>query len=81
MNIKYLDGNGSQRIEFAQPNVEIVLLMIDGLAIPPSDDGYPGYRLMPEELQLLGYIFPQGKHNVVIVYRTEGEKNAGPTQH
>jgi hypothetical protein len=66
------DGNGGQRLAFANFPVSAVLsLAIDGLAIPaaPDDGGFgPGYVFTPTELALRGYIFTRRAQNVIVTY-------------
>jgi hypothetical protein len=66
------DGNGGQRLAFANFPVSAVLsLSIDGLAIPasPPDGGFgAGYVFSPTELALRGYVFTLRAQNVVVTY-------------
>jgi hypothetical protein len=66
------DGNGGQRLAFANFPVSAVLsLSIDGLAIPasPPDGGFgAGYVFSPTELALRGYVFTRRAQNVVVTY-------------
>jgi hypothetical protein len=70
--IEIRDGNGGQRLTFANMPVSAVLsLSIDGLAIPPAPpDGAfgAGYVFSPTELALRGYVFSRRAQNVVITY-------------
>jgi hypothetical protein len=66
------DGNGGQRMAFANFPVSAVLsLSIDGIAIPPApaDGGFgAGYVFSPTELALRGYVFSRRAQNVVVTY-------------
>jgi hypothetical protein len=66
------DGNGGQRLAFANFPVSAVLsLSIDGLAIPasPPDGGFgAGYVFSPTELALRGYVFTRRAQNVAVTY-------------
>lgn len=66
------DGNGGQRLAFANSPVSAVLsLAIDGIVIPPapSDGGYgPGYVFTPTEVALRGYVFTRRAQNVIVSY-------------
>lgn len=79
--IEIRDGNGGQRLTFANSPVTGVLsLSIDGLSIPPApaDGGYgTGYVFSPIELALRGYVFSRRAQNVVVTY-TAGYRNVPP---
>ena len=71
------DGNGGQRLAFANFPVSAVLsLSIDGLTIPPAPPpestgggGFgAGYVFTPTELALRGYVFTRRAQNVVLTY-------------
>jgi hypothetical protein len=75
--IEVRDGNGGQRLAFANVPVTAVLsLSIDGLAIPPAPPpeaigrgGFgAGYVFNPTELALRGYVFTRRAQNVVVTY-------------
>jgi len=79
--IEIRDGNGGQRLSFANTPVTGVLsLSIDGLAIPPAPpDGAfgAGYVFSPTELALRGYVFSRRAQNVVVTY-TAGYQTVPP---
>jgi hypothetical protein len=83
--IEIRDGNGGQRLAFANFPVSAVLsLSIDGLAIPPApapggiSGGFgAGYVFSPTELALRGYVFSRRAQNVVVAY-TAGYASAPP---
>jgi hypothetical protein len=79
--IEIRDGNGGQRLAFANFPVSAVLsLSIDGLDIPtaPSDGGFgAGYVFSPTELALRGYVFSRRAQNVVVTY-TAGYASVPP---
>jgi hypothetical protein len=66
------DGNGGQRLAFANfPVTAVLSLAIDGLAIPQAPDGGgfgAGYVFTPTELALRGYIFSRRAQNVIVSY-------------
>jgi hypothetical protein len=66
------DGNGGQRLAFANFPVSAVLsLSIDGLTISPAPAGGgfgAGYVFTPTELALRGFVFPRRAQNVVVTY-------------
>lgn len=66
------DGNGGQRLAFAnRPVVSVLSLMVDGMAIPPAptDGGYgPGYVFTATEMALRGYCFTRRAQNVILTY-------------
>jgi hypothetical protein len=70
--IEVRDGNGGQRLTFANmPVVNVIALAIDGLTIPPAPpDGAfgAGYVFSPTELALRGYVFSRRAQNVVVTY-------------
>jgi hypothetical protein len=70
--IEIRDGNGGQRLAFANFPVSAVLsLSIDGIAIPPApaDGGFgAGYVFSPTELALRGYLFTRRAQNVIVSY-------------
>jgi hypothetical protein len=78
--IEVRDGNGGQRLVFANFPVSAVLsLSIDGLVIPPAPDAASlaagtaggfgaGYVFSPTELALRGYVFTRRAQNVVVIY-------------
>lgn len=70
--IEIRDGNGGQRMTFANTPVSAVLsLSIDGLTIPPAPaDGAfgAGYVFSPTELALRGYVFSRRAQNIVVTY-------------
>lgn len=70
--IEVRDGNGGQRMAFANFPVSAVLsLSIDGRAIPPAppDGGFgAGYVFSPTELALRGYVFTRRAQNVIVAY-------------
>jgi hypothetical protein len=70
--IEIRDGNGGQRLTFANmPVSNVIALSIDGLAIPPTPtDGRlgAGYVFSPTELALRGYVFTRRAQNVVVTY-------------
>ncbi|HTW53155.1 MAG TPA: hypothetical protein VME45_14785 [Stellaceae bacterium] len=79
------DGNGGQRLSFANtPVVNVIALSIDGLAIPPApapkgfSGGFgAGYVFSPTELALRGYVFSRRAQNVVVTY-TAGYASVPP---
>jgi len=79
--IEIRDGNGGQRLAFANHPVSAVLsLSIDGLAIPPAPPagGFgAGYVFTPTELALRGYVFTRRPQNVVVTY-TAGYASVPP---
>ena len=70
--IEIRDGNGGQRLSFANtPATNVIALSIDGLSIPPApSDGRlgAGYVFSPTELALRGYVFTRRAQNVVVTY-------------
>jgi hypothetical protein len=70
--IEIRDGNGGQRLAFANfPVTAVLSLSIDGLTIPPArqDGGFgAGYVFSPTELALRGYVFTRRAQNVVATY-------------
>ena len=70
--IEIRDGNGGQRLTFANlPVTGVIALSIDGLSIPPAPtDGRlgAGYVFSPTELALRGYVFTRRAQNVVVIY-------------
>jgi len=70
--VEVRDGNGGQRLAFANNPVWAVLsLTIDGLDIPPVPEGNcfaPGYVFSPTELVVRGYVFTRRAQNVVVSY-------------
>ena len=70
--IEIRDGNGGQRLTFANiPVTNVIALAIDGLSIPPAPtDGRlgAGYVFSPTELALRGYVFTRRAQNVVVTY-------------
>jgi hypothetical protein len=70
--IEIRDGNGGQRLAFANAPASAVLsLSIDGLTIPPAPPGGgfgAGYVFSPTELALRGYVFTRRAQNVVLTY-------------
>lgn len=84
--IEVRDGNGGQRLVFANAPVSAVLsLTIDGLTIPPAPPpealgggGFAaGYIFTPTELALRGYVFTRRPQNVVVTY-TAGYSSVPP---
>jgi hypothetical protein len=79
--IEVRDGNGGQRLAFANFPVSAVLaLSIDGLAIPPAPSGGgfgAGYVFTPTELALRGYVFTRRAQNVIVTY-TAGYPSVPP---
>ncbi|MFZ2005891.1 MAG: hypothetical protein WB697_05440 [Stellaceae bacterium] len=79
--IEIRDGNGGQRLTFANtPVVNVIALAIDGLTIPPAPtDGRlgAGYVFSPTELALRGYVFTRRAQNVVVTY-TAGYASVPP---
>lgn len=83
--IEIRDGNGGQRMSFANFPVSAVLsLSIDGLVIPPApapegvSGGFgAGYVFSPTELALRGYVFSRRAQNVVVTY-TAGYASVPP---
>jgi len=83
--IEIRDGNGGQRMSFANFPVSAVLsLSIDGLVIPPApapggvNGGFgAGYVFSPTELALRGYVFSRRAQNVVVTY-TAGYASVPP---
>lgn len=75
------DGNGGQRMVFANFPVSAVLsLSIDGIAIPPAPGGGAGgvgYVFSPTELALRGYVFTRRAQNVAVTY-TAGYPSVPP---
>jgi hypothetical protein len=70
--IEIRDGNGGQRLAFANfPVSAVISLSIDGLSIPPAPAGGgfgAGYVFSPTELALRGYVFSRRAQNVVVTY-------------
>src|SRR5579863_1128812 len=74
--IELRDGNGGQRLAFANvPVTQVLSLSIDGLVIPPAPapggngGGFgAGYVFSPTELALRGYVFTRRLQNVVVTY-------------
>ena len=70
--IEVRDGNGGQRLAFANFPVNAVLaLSVDGIVIPPAPAGGgfgAGYVFSPTELTLRGYVFSRRAQNVVVTY-------------
>jgi hypothetical protein len=70
--IEIRDGNGGQRLAFANVPVSAVWsLSIDGLSIPPAPPGGgfgAGYVFSPTELALRGYVFTRRAQNVSVTY-------------
>lgn len=70
--VEVRDGNGGQRLPFANNPVWAVLsLTIDGLHIPPVPEGNcfaPGYVFSPTEMVVRGYVFTRRAQNVVVTY-------------
>jgi hypothetical protein len=70
--IEVRDGNGGQRMAFANFPVSAVLaLSIDGITIPsaPVGGGFgAGYVFSPTELALRGYVFSRRAQNVIVTY-------------
>jgi hypothetical protein len=79
--IEVRDGNGGQRLSFANtPVTNVLALSIDGLTIPPApaDGGFgAGYVFSPTELALRGYVFSRRAQNVVVTY-TAGYASVPP---
>jgi hypothetical protein len=79
--IEVRDGNGGQRMAFANFPVSAVLaLSIDGITIPPapSTGGFgAGYVFSPTELVLRGYVFSRRAQNIIVTY-TAGYANVPP---
>jgi hypothetical protein len=83
--IEVRDGNGGQRLTFANFPVSAVWsLSIDGLNIPPAPasggitGGFgAGYVFSPTELALRGYVFTRRAQNVSVTY-TAGYANVPP---
>ncbi len=79
--IEMRDGNGGQRMAFANFPVSAVLaLSIDGIVIPPAPAGGgfgAGYVFSPTELALRGYVFTWRAQNVVVTY-TAGYASVPP---
>ena len=79
--IEIRDGNGGQRLTFANtPVANVIALSIDGLTIPPAPaDGRlgAGYVFSPTELALRGYVFSRRAQNVVVTY-TAGYASVPP---
>ncbi len=79
--IEIRDGNGGQRLAFANfPVRAVISLSIDGLAIPsaPASGGFGGgYVFSPTELALRGYVFSRRAQNVVVTY-TAGYASVPP---
>ena len=79
--VEIRDGNGGQRLAFANFPVSAVLsLSIDGLSIPaaPAGGGFgAGYVFSPTELALRGYVFSRRAQNVVVTY-TAGYADVPP---
>ena len=84
--IETRDGNGGQRMAFANFPVSAVLsLTIDGLTIPPAPPpgtigagGFTaGYVFSPTELALRGYVFSRRAQNVIVTY-TAGYASVPP---
>ena len=66
------DGNGGQRLAFANtPVIAVLSLVVDGMTIPaaPADGGFgPGYVFTASELALRGYCFTRRAQNVILTY-------------
>lgn len=79
--LEICDGNGGQRMAFANFPVSAVLsLSIDGIAIPPAPAGGgfgAGYVFSPTALALRGYVFGRRAQNVVVTY-TAGYSTVPP---
>jgi hypothetical protein len=79
--IELRDGNGGQRMTFANFPVSAVLaLSIDGITIPPAPTtgGFGvGYVFSPTELALRGYVFSRRAQNVIVTY-TAGYASVPP---
>jgi hypothetical protein len=83
--IEIRDGNGGQRLAFANVPVSAVWsVSIDGLAIPPTPaaggitGGFgAGYVFSPTELALRGYVFTRRAQNVSVTY-TAGYASVPP---
>jgi hypothetical protein len=79
--IELRDGNGGQRMAFANFPVSAVLaLSIDGITIPPAPTtgGFgAGYVFSPTELALRGYVFSRRAQNVIVTY-TAGYASVPP---
>jgi hypothetical protein len=79
--IELRDGNGGQRMAFANFPVSAVLaLSIDGIVIPPAPatGGFgAGYVFSPTELALRGYVFSRRAQNVIVTY-TAGYASVPP---
>jgi hypothetical protein len=79
--IELRDGNGGQRMAFANFPVSAVLaLSIDGIVIPPAPGGGgfgTGYVFSPTELALRGYVFSRRAQNVIVTY-TAGYASVPP---
>ena len=84
--IEVRDGDGGQRLSFANFPVSAVLsLTIDGLTIPPAPPpgtigagGFrSGYVFSPTELALRGYVFSRRAQNVIVTY-TAGYPSVPP---
>jgi hypothetical protein len=79
--IELRDGNGGQRMAFANFPVSAVLaLSIDGITIPPAPvtGGFgAGYVFSPTELALRGYVFSRRAQNVIVTY-TAGYASVPP---
>ena len=75
------DGNGGQRMAFANFPVSAVLsLSIDGITVPPAPAGGgagAGYVFSPTELALRGYVFTRRAQNVAVTY-TAGYSSVPP---
>jgi hypothetical protein len=79
--IEVRDGNGGQRMAFANFPVSAVLaLSIDGIVIPPAPGGGgfgAGYVFSPTELALRSYVFSRRAQNVIVTY-TAGYASVPP---
>jgi hypothetical protein len=79
--IELRDGNGGQRMSFANFPVSAVLaLSIDGITIPPAPTtgGFgAGYVFSSTELALRGYVFSRRAQNVIVTY-TAGYASVPP---
>src|SRR6202046_946930 len=79
--IEVRDGNGGQRLAFANFPVNVVLaLSVDGIAIPPAPAGGgfgAGYVFSSTELALRGYVFSRRAQNVIVTY-TAGYASVPP---
>lgn len=69
------DGTGGQRLQFACfPVCAVLLLTIDGIAVPPAPPPSPssgltaGYLFSQTQLAVRGYYFRQGAQNVIVSY-------------